>query len=200
MDFDDQIEQFLLLDDLMKISIIGFSIIESEIEKLINLGLGEDHQVEVKKMSVRIKVDLAIALGTFPHSYKGIFGKLADLRNEYAHKVYIGSIPMPLHHIKSSLSSSQHAALKLKNSYTDTEVLRYAILSTILVARQCAKNFSRRSKKKANTGSLHTLSLGLPTFDTAVIEKQLLSMVELVQEELISKCAYEALDKLDMQQ
>ncbi|MDW1977336.1 hypothetical protein [Vibrio sp. Vb1980] len=198
MDFDDQIEQFLLLDDLMKISIIGFSIIESEIEKLISLGLGEGHKVEVKKMSVRIKIDLAIALGTFPHSYKGILGKLAYWRNEYAHKVYISSTPETINHIKSSLSSSQKTALKLKNGYTDTEVLRYAILSTILVARQCAKNFSYRLKQKSNVGSLHTSFPGLPAFDTTAIEKQLQSIVESAQEELICKCAYEALSKLDM--
>ncbi|EGQ9613149.1 hypothetical protein BFX22_18045 [Vibrio cholerae] len=198
MDFDDQIEQFLLLDDLMKISIIGFSIIESEIEKLIYLGLGYGHQVEVKKMSVKMKVDLAIALGTFPHSYKGILGKLADLRNAYAHKVYISSAPEAINHIKSSLSSSQHAALKIKNSHTDTMVVRYAILSTILVARQCAKNFSYRLKQKSKPRPSYTAFPGLSTFDTTAIEKQMLSIAESFQTELVKKCAYEALSKLDM--
>ncbi|HHF2901013.1 TPA: hypothetical protein ACPJ2K_003453 [Vibrio alginolyticus] len=199
MDFDVQLEQFLLLDDPMKVSIIGFSIIELQLEKLIALSLGKDHKVEIKKMNAKMKVDLAIALSVFPKEYKGVLIKLSKLRNEYAHQVYVDSKPHIINDIESCLSNSQRGALKKSRSgYGDIEVLRYAIVSTILVARQCAKNFSYRLKKKSNAGSLQTSLPGLPSFNTTAIERQLLSIVESAQEELISKCVCEALNKLDM--
>ena len=193
MDFDEQLGLFLLLDDPMKVSLIGFSIIESQLEKLITLSLSEDHKVEIKKMNARMKVDLVIALGTFPNEYKGILLKLSKLRNEYAHQVYINSQPNIINQIESSLSNSQRDALKSsQNCYADTEILRYAIVSTILVIRQCAYNLSYRLKQKLNEGSFQK-SFSIIQIDMSIFEKKLRHLIE---EKAIHKCPYEALNKL----
>ncbi|EKF9208300.1 hypothetical protein GOU96_18050 [Vibrio sp. R-1] len=200
MKIDNEIDRLLLLDDEMKISVIGFSLIEEKIEDLIELGLESGHRVEIKKMSTMIKVDLAIGLGVLPPDYKGVIKKLYKLRCEYAHKIYIGSFPKEIDHIELSLSPSQRDALKeTEKKLNKFEILRYATISTIFSIEQCVKNYTHKleTDKKTrvyNVKPTFGLGLGIPVPS----EKMINSLLENMWNTRLHQSAQRALDTMNI--
>ncbi|EMA2482227.1 hypothetical protein U2G54_003708 [Vibrio fluvialis] len=200
MKIENEIDRLLQLDDSMKISVLGFSLIEEKIERLIELGLDSEHRVEIKKMSTMIKVDLAVGLGVLPSDYKGLIKKLYQLRNEYAHKIYIESFPKQIDHIESSLSTSQRDALReIERELSQIEILRYATFSTIFGIEQCVKNYTHKleTDKKIREHKFNppfALGVGI-SFPS---EKVINILLENTWSKLLHQSAHHALDAMNI--
>ncbi|ASA57742.1 hypothetical protein [Vibrio gazogenes] len=200
MKIENEIDKLLQLDDSMKISVLGFSLIEEKVERLIELCLDSEHRVEITKMSTMIKVDLAVGLGVLPSDYKGLIKKLYQLRNEYAHKIYIESFPKQIDHIESSLSISQRDALKeIERELSQIEILRYATFSTIFSIEQCVKNYTNKleTDKKIREHKFNppfALGIGIPFPSEKIIN----SLLENKWSILLQQSAQRALDAMNI--
>jgi len=106
---DEQIRSLASTGDVFKFAVVGFSAIEAALEELISESLLTEHQVELKRLSVELKADLAIALGLFERDSKGLLMKLSKLRNFYAHQFTVGADYCSVAELKSSFGESQRA-------------------------------------------------------------------------------------------
>lgn len=200
MKIENEIDRLLQIDDSMKISILGFSLIEEKIERLIELGLDSEHRVEIKRMSTMIKVDLAVGLGVLSPDYKGVIKKLYQLRNEYSHKIYIESYPNQIDHIESSLSTIQRNVLKeIERELSQIEIIRYAIFSTIFGIEQCDKNYTHKlekDKKIREQKFNYPFALGVGTSFPS--EKLINMLLENTRIKLLHQSAHDALDAMNI--
>jgi hypothetical protein len=95
--------------DVFRHAIVGFSIIEAALEELLAHALVSSHKVELSRMTVGLKVDLAIALGLLQVESKGLIMKLSKIRNHYAHEVEQNNEYCDYQEVKSCFSETQRS-------------------------------------------------------------------------------------------
>ncbi|MBM4038858.1 MAG: hypothetical protein FJ290_10115 [Planctomycetes bacterium] len=136
---DEDIQNLSAAGDAFKYAVVGFSAIELALDKLISCALPAAHQVELTRLSVGLKVDLAIALGLLPLESKGLLLKLAEIRNLYAHQFRPDAKLCSAAELKGCFGPAQRtlAGEHLDTATTFTETLRVAFVSAYyqLVAR-----------------------------------------------------------------
>jgi hypothetical protein len=86
----EQIHSLIKTGDAFKYAVVGFTAIEAAIDELILDSLHTSHQLELKRLSVDLKVDLLIGLGSLRRDSKGLLVKLSKARNYYAHE-FVGT-------------------------------------------------------------------------------------------------------------
>jgi hypothetical protein len=82
---DEQFAALMREPDAFKLAIRGQMAIEADIDAAIAETFGGDVPGEVRSARFGIRLALAVGLGLIPHDWKGIFEKLASLRNRFAH-------------------------------------------------------------------------------------------------------------------
>ncbi|WP_017942550.1 MULTISPECIES: hypothetical protein [unclassified Thioalkalivibrio] len=129
---DEDIQRLSASGDPFKYAVVGFSAIELALEKLISNALPAAHRVELRKLSVGLKVDLAIALGLLTVESKGLLLKLNKIRNFYAHEFRSDVEPCTAAELKSCFGPSHRtlADEHLAGAATFTETLRVGFVST----------------------------------------------------------------------
>jgi len=118
--------------DPFRISVVGFSAIESVLEELISESLPKKHRLELSRLSPAFKVDLAIGLGVFDIEFKGILLRLAKIRNKYAHEVNLDTVPFNVKELISSMEATQRNSISNKESPDPVGVLDFAVLTTFI--------------------------------------------------------------------
>ena len=150
---DEEIQNLSRTGDVFRFAIVGFSATELALEELISDSLLTSHSVELTRLSIDFKVDLAIGLGLLSRDSKGLLIKLSKIRNFYAHEFNVGTDYCPHQELKSCLSNVHR---KIIGEYFDKadnfkEVLRISFIAAYyelidLIARQQA---SRKKRAEA---------------------------------------------------
>ena len=82
---DEEILSVVNSDDLFIVAVKGHQFIDDILGGIISQFLYDSHALELKRLSVLLKVDLCIALGQFPKEIRSRFEKLNGIRNKFAH-------------------------------------------------------------------------------------------------------------------
>lgn len=83
--FESEIENAC---DELSLVIKAFHRIESRIEEALTIALPAPHRLELRRMSMILKVDILTALGFMNPRLRPLFNKLNAIRNAYAHDPY----------------------------------------------------------------------------------------------------------------
>lgn len=126
---NEQIRTILSSKDNFRLAIIGFSSIEQALNLLILEALSTTHKLELQKLSIELKLDLAIALRVLRKESKGLVKNLSKIRNYYAHSYKQEANFNTVSELKSYFSQAQRkmASTHFKNAITYTDTLCLAI-------------------------------------------------------------------------
>ena len=143
---EDQFQGIISSKDVVVISIRGHIAIESALSEVISKGLPESHQLEVKKLSFPLKVDLAVALKGLANESRPLFMKLNSIRNNFAHQYAAELDTKSIKELKSCMSSHQRAIVG--HHFDDSATARYALIMATTAAFYEANAASERLLNK----------------------------------------------------
>lgn len=81
----EQLERTLYLDSPFELVIRAAGLIERSIEAAIAAAMPTPHEIELRRSSWSLKLDLVIGLGMLPHEMGGMVRQLLDVRHRIAH-------------------------------------------------------------------------------------------------------------------
>jgi hypothetical protein len=82
---DEQFDELLLKQDPFKLAIRGQMAIEADLDAAIAEAFGGDVPREIRSARFGIRLALAVGLRIIPRDMKGLFERLANVRNDFAH-------------------------------------------------------------------------------------------------------------------
>lgn len=147
---DDDIKRLSMTGDPFRYAVAGFAAIELALETLIAASMVRTHRVELKRLSVGLKVDLAIALGVLSLDSKGLVLQLSRVRNFYAHEFKIGKELCSAADLKACFGKRQRAFAEehLDAARDFTETLRVAFIIAYYELVSAIQAIEHRKKQR----------------------------------------------------
>ena len=182
---EEQIHSLIRTGDVFKYAVVGFTAIEAAIDELISESLHTSHRLEVKRLSIDLKVDLLIALGSLRKDSKGLLIKLSKARNYYAHEFADAKDYCPLQELISCFGKHHRETAKenIETIRAFKDALRVSFITAyydVLAGIERIKEIKRKKEEHL----LHIEAI------LAVTEKPVSSAIP-------PEMAQEAMDKLD---
>ena len=193
----EQIQALSKTGDVFRYAVVGFSAVETALEELLIESLVTSHGVELSRLSVELKLDLAIGLGVIGRKSKPLMMKLSKVRNFYAHEFAVDAEYCPVAELKSCFSPRQRLLAGKYFAAADTfrEGLRVAFITAYYDVVGAIDGLKKRKKDRA-AALLHaeavlsvtTEEIGLFSAPTeAETSARLDALIEQRKQEIIAK-------------